>query len=233
MGKRKFPALLVTVLALLCLTGCLADEQPPAPAHEGTWYFAQNAVECRIGEGKIYQDDHRDKEGQSLRGVYSEMDGYIEAHLAGVGGIQVPRTLYVVQTDAGEVLCDSADGGGTIYFYRDALAALEAIEGSAALEPVAPSRDTPAPSVSETQPPEEDPFSPDDPSSRSLPGLDDGQSPEAQSTSSVRENGNTVWIPQSGSKYHSTPDCSGMKNPSQVTKAEAVSRGYAPCKRCY
>lgn len=42
-----------------------------------------------------------------------------------------------------------------------------------------------------------------------------------------------VWIPQSGKKYHDNSGCSNMKNPSQVTESEAISRGYAPCKKCY
>lgn len=42
-----------------------------------------------------------------------------------------------------------------------------------------------------------------------------------------------VWIPQSGSKYHSKSSCSNMKNPTQVTKEEAEQRGYEPCKKCY
>lgn len=42
-----------------------------------------------------------------------------------------------------------------------------------------------------------------------------------------------VWIPQSGSKYHSRSGCSNMKNPSQVSLDEAVNLGYEPCKRCY
>ena len=42
-----------------------------------------------------------------------------------------------------------------------------------------------------------------------------------------------VWIPRTGSKYHSKSSCSNMKNPSQVTQSEAVSRGYTPCKKCY
>ena len=42
-----------------------------------------------------------------------------------------------------------------------------------------------------------------------------------------------VWIPQSGSKYHSNSSCSGMNNPTQVTISEAQSRGYEPCKKCY
>ncbi len=42
-----------------------------------------------------------------------------------------------------------------------------------------------------------------------------------------------VWIPRTGSKYHSNSGCSNMKNPSQVTKDNAVSMGYEPCKKCY
>ena len=42
-----------------------------------------------------------------------------------------------------------------------------------------------------------------------------------------------VWIPASGSKYHSDPSCSGMDNPTQVPLSTAQSRGYEPCKRCY
>lgn len=42
-----------------------------------------------------------------------------------------------------------------------------------------------------------------------------------------------VWIPKSGSKYHSSSSCSNMKNPRQVTKDEAVRKGYGPCKKCH
>lgn len=42
-----------------------------------------------------------------------------------------------------------------------------------------------------------------------------------------------VWIPNTGSKYHKTSTCSGMKNPSKVTVEEAKSYGYTPCSKCY
>ncbi len=42
-----------------------------------------------------------------------------------------------------------------------------------------------------------------------------------------------VWIPKSGTKYHSNSSCSGMKNPTQVTIFEAKSQNYEPCKKCY
>ena len=42
-----------------------------------------------------------------------------------------------------------------------------------------------------------------------------------------------VWIPESGSKYHSNSSCSGMNNPTQVTISEAKAAGYTACKKCY
>lgn len=45
--------------------------------------------------------------------------------------------------------------------------------------------------------------------------------------------GSMVWIPRSGSKYHSNSSCSNMKNPSQVSISQAQASGYEPCKKCY
>lgn len=45
--------------------------------------------------------------------------------------------------------------------------------------------------------------------------------------------GEMVWIPKSGKKYHRIPDCSGMKNPSQIPLSEAQARGIPPCSNCW
>ena len=42
-----------------------------------------------------------------------------------------------------------------------------------------------------------------------------------------------VWIPKSGSKYHSYSGCSGMVNPTQVTIEQAIDWGYEACKNCW
>lgn len=54
-----------------------------------------------------------------------------------------------------------------------------------------------------------------------------------ESAYAAQPQGPSVWIPKSGAKYHSNPNCSNMKNPSQVTLGEAQSWGYTPCKKCY
>ncbi|MDR2531483.1 MAG: hypothetical protein LBC82_01395 [Oscillospiraceae bacterium] len=42
-----------------------------------------------------------------------------------------------------------------------------------------------------------------------------------------------VWIPGSGSRYHSRSDCSNMNNPSFVTRSEAINAGFNACARCW
>ena len=55
----------------------------------------------------------------------------------------------------------------------------------------------------------------------------------SQPTVSTNQDTTMVWIPSSGSKYHSYSGCSNMKNPSQVTRQQAENQGYEACKRCW
>lgn len=73
-------------------------------------------------------------------------------------------------------------------------------------------------------------------------GDSSGPSNETTSKPSVEQNNSNddqvsntemVWIPKTGSKYHSKSSCSNMKNPSYVSKQVAIQRGYEPCKKCY
>lgn len=52
-------------------------------------------------------------------------------------------------------------------------------------------------------------------------------------THSSSDNTETVWIPQSGKKYHCKSTCSGMKEPTEVTLQEAIDLGYTACGKCY
>lgn len=49
------------------------------------------------------------------------------------------------------------------------------------------------------------------------------------------QTGQMVWIASSGSgtKYHSNPNCSRMKNPVQISIQDAQNQGYGPCSKCY
>ncbi len=48
----------------------------------------------------------------------------------------------------------------------------------------------------------------------------------------VDENIRYVWIPKTGSKYHSNKDAHGMKDSEYVTESEAIARGFTPCSTC-
>ena len=52
-------------------------------------------------------------------------------------------------------------------------------------------------------------------------------------TTSPEDTAEMVWVSGSGSKYHKTSTCSGMKTPVQVSKAQAEADGKEPCKKCY
>ena len=54
-----------------------------------------------------------------------------------------------------------------------------------------------------------------------------------EETTPVEPTEKMVWIPKSGTKYHSSSSCSNMKNPTQVTKSEAIAKGYGPCSKCH
>lgn len=242
--KRSASLLLIGLALLLSLCSCAGERAAEdAAAYEGTWYFAKTGVACCFQEGKIYQDDLHAKEGQTLMGIYTQAEDHIEANLAGVGGVHIPHSLYLVPREDGAILCDNATGDGTVYFYQDALAALAAVEMAQASASALPDP-TPAPSSVLPLLPLEtgaDTTNAGQGTDRSISGVsNDG--PEsttapaqdtAPTSQTERSNGSTVWVSQTGSKYHSDPSCSGMKNPSQISRTEAEGKGYTPCKRCY
>ena len=56
-----------------------------------------------------------------------------------------------------------------------------------------------------------------------------------QEKSNNADLGTMVWIPATGEKYHSIPNC-GRMNPDtarQVSRSEAEAMGYGPCSKCY
>ncbi|MEF2654073.1 MAG: MBL fold metallo-hydrolase [Blautia sp.] len=86
--------------------------------------------------------------------------------------------------------------------------------------------------VSWNQAPCNDYSSGDSSSEISVPSSEDSSGSPGQPPSS---SGSMVWIPATGEKYHSIPDC-GRMNPakaSQITESEAISRGYGPCSKCF
>lgn len=48
----------------------------------------------------------------------------------------------------------------------------------------------------------------------------------------IEYNGQTVYKSKTGSKYHYSPTCSNMKNPTEITLEEAENLGLEPCKKC-
>lgn len=66
-------------------------------------------------------------------------------------------------------------------------------------------------------------------------GNNSTQQPEQNLPATDPDSGSAemVWIPKSGTKYHSHAGCSNMNNPTEVTKEEAEERGFTACKKCW
>ena len=67
----------------------------------------------------------------------------------------------------------------------------------------------------------------------SVPAPKPNPTPTPEPEVSSEETTDMVWIPNSGSKYHSHSGCSNMKNPRQVSREEAERLDYEPCKKCW
>ncbi len=52
-------------------------------------------------------------------------------------------------------------------------------------------------------------------------------------TSETKTKSNTVWVANKTAKvYHSSKDCSNMKNPTQISLSNAQEKGLKPCSKC-
>ncbi|GEM_PF-238962 len=72
------------------------------------------------------------------------------------------------------------------------------------------------------------------PASSAAPAVSAPSEPAVTPAPPIQQ-GNTdkVWITDSGKKFHSRQGCSNMKAPYLISRAEAESRGYEACKKCY
>lgn len=55
---------------------------------------------------------------------------------------------------------------------------------------------------------------------------------DSNNSGNIEYNGQTVYKSKTGSKYHYSPTCSNMKNPTEITLEEAENLGLEPCKNC-
>lgn len=136
----------------------------------------------------------------------------------------------------GDIRCSSDGKTVTFEVTKNADADVFGGIGSNSTQPANEPPATQAPAAKPAQDPDSAPNPAPAPNStpEPAPESDPKPAPAPEPEPAPQEpQGNMVWIPQSGSKYHSNPNCSNMKNPTQVTVEEAIARGYTPCKKCY
>lgn len=107
---------------------------------------------------------------------------------------------------------------------------VEASEPSSVPAPSSSSSQAPVVSSSKPNKPQAPAISSSKPNSPSSTAPSSKPKPPAPDP---KPQGNMVWISKTGKKYHSTPSCSNMKNPSQVSLETAKARGFTACKKCW
>lgn len=99
---------------------------------------------------------------------------------------------------------------------------------------------TPTPTATPTPTPSPTPTPTPEPTSTPTPAPEPAAEESATgaaggAAAQTEDHGTMVWIAGSGNgtKYHSYAGCSNMKNPVEISLADAEARGYEPCKKCY
>lgn len=108
------------LLCVLILSGCSRSSLDDV-TFEGEWYSSDNAYLYQFSDGSIYCEESYFTldNGQQITGAYDEYDGYIDAYIIGLGGFKDVKPLYLIKHNGCDALCDSSDGSGHIYFYRE------------------------------------------------------------------------------------------------------------------
>ena len=107
-------------------------------------------------------------------------------------------------------------------------------------EPTEPSDDTTQTTVDDTEdktnsstPNNGGVIQPDNTTESNNTTSNDNTTTEPDNTTSDDEKVEMVWIPSSGTKYHSKSTCSGMNSPRQIPLEDAIKQGYTACKKCH
>lgn len=117
MKKWLFLGLAVMVTAMAVL---LAQPAVDPEDFTGEWYSATGQHIYLFQNGIIHCEQHSAAlpDGSTFSGAYAFSGKSIALFAMGVDGLETVKELYLVQNKEGSLLCDHADGSGTIYFVR-------------------------------------------------------------------------------------------------------------------
>ncbi len=115
--------IMVLVLAGIC---CLFRTALEPEAFTGVWYSAEDGSAYVFQGGIIRCQEHHVpvSDDTIFSGSYSFSADSIALFAVGVEGLEQVREIYLIRSWRGDRLCENRDGSGTVYFYRNASAAL-------------------------------------------------------------------------------------------------------------
>ena len=107
--------LLLSALCLLTIWGFQQKAMEPA-RFTGIWYNARENASYAFREGIIQRLQTEDPE--QIYGAYTFTSDSITLFVTDMEGLQEVTTLYWVSRKDADVLCQTRDGSGIIYFSR-------------------------------------------------------------------------------------------------------------------
>lgn len=123
MKRRLFVGVFVLILILVCaaLNTTITD---PADC-SGVWYRGEDAARCVFRDGIIECADQERIvfEDAVFSGAYSFAKDKAVVFVVDANGVSEVMDLYLVHGSVGDILCETKDGTGKIWFYRDQEAA--------------------------------------------------------------------------------------------------------------
>lgn len=115
--------LLISGTILLLLTVLYMLSQPALDPEDfsGEWYSSQEQCIYLFREGLIYCQKYPVPVSGSehISGAYTFSGNSVFLFAEGIEGLQTPKELYLFESREESLLCENADGTGSIFFVRD------------------------------------------------------------------------------------------------------------------
>lgn len=142
-------------------------------------------------------------------------------------GVVVPNSE---ANSSGVVASEDLFTSSSVHSHSSSIASIPSVDVQSESLPEVPVAEIDAESTPTAQP---EVTPPENTSSHAAPSSSHAPQSSSKPSGGTGTGVTMVWIPQTGSKYHSSSSCSNMKNPTQVTLERAIQLGYTPCKKCY
>lgn len=124
--KHWIPLGVVLSLLLILALGLFSTAWNPGD-FTGNWYSSDDGELYLFREGMVVCEEHNimTASEEAMCGAYCFDRDSVAVFAMGVEGLETPRQLYLIHGSDGDRLCETKDGSGSTFFYRERASALD------------------------------------------------------------------------------------------------------------